>query len=46
MERIIKVFLVKQVQGIKSYTYTPLRRINCVNLTEEEEICKIQVRNY
>jgi hypothetical protein len=46
MERMVKVFLIKQVWLIKSYNFAPLERIKCVNLTEEEEICRIQVRNY
>jgi hypothetical protein len=46
MERMVKVFLFKQVQGLKSYTTTPPKQINYVNLTEEEVICRIQVRNY
>jgi hypothetical protein len=46
MERIDKGFLFKQVQVTKSYTATPPKQINYVNLTEEEVICRIQVRNY
>jgi len=43
---MVKSFFIRQVQGTKSYTPAPLKRINCVNLTEEEEVCKIQVWNY
>ena len=46
MERMVKGFLFKQVNGRKSYIPAPPKQINYVNLTEEEVICRIQVRNY